>query len=222
MLYTILLSFSWLSFFCLTASIILYWSNTAKWPSRLSPFGFLLLFSFVIEIASRILWFLKSNNLPVLHIYTLGEFILISWFYQKTLPHIKIYQSNNFKLIIFAISALIILNTFFLQPIHLFNSYSKTLVQIIIIIYSMLFFFNYKEEEGIDDSMHYFYKSFNSGVLIYYCGSLFIFMSSHLFLGNKSNLTGLWAINALLYLIFQIIIITSLWKLAYKLPKLSP
>lgn len=184
-------------------------------PARLSPMGYFLLFTLGIEIASRSLWLYKTNNLPVLHLYTLGEFILISFIYKKAIPDLGLFAHKNFYLAVVGISILIILNTIIYQPLNEFNSYSKSFVQFIIIAYAILFFFNYKEENEIGDHIHKFYKLLNSGILVYYSGSLFIFMFSNIFLGDNANYTGLWAINALLYLVFQIIILISLWKLTY-------
>ena len=95
----------------------------------------------LIELVAKIYYIYSNaeNNLYLLHILTVGEFILLSIFYRKVIakPNLKTKEFIGF--IIF-ITTLIVLNTIFLQNIETYNSYAKSLVQIIVITYAILYF----------------------------------------------------------------------------------
>ena len=200
----------------LAINCLIFVLNWKKLYDVLRFFGYYLLFNLTIEISSRILYeILKVNNLPLLHLYTLGEFILLSIFYYQ------ITKSSDNKKVFFMIftsliAILIILNSIFLQSIYGFNSYAKAPVQFIIIGYSLFYFF---ATNLIDAKKNIKEKSrliVNSAILIYYSGSLFIFMFSDYFLRNAADGEGLpngfWLFNVILLIIFQLIIFTAIWK----------
>ena len=47
-----------------------------KLVNEMKHIGYFILFSAVIEIVSKILWYQKENNLPLLHLYVLIGFLL--------------------------------------------------------------------------------------------------------------------------------------------------
>ncbi len=116
-------------------------------------------------------------------------------------------------LLTFLVSILIILNSVFVQSIWGFNSYAKTLVQCVIIIYSLSYFFlNYmnKIKNGIIRKVRLF---INATILIYYSGSLFVFMFSDYFLRVLGGTPReLWIINISLNFLFQVAILVTVWK----------
>lgn len=112
------------------------------------------------------------------------------------------------------------LNTLFLQGIFEFNSYGKTLVQVLIILYALDYAFRFPALDTPDTAEETL-QLVNAAVLIYYCGSLFIFMSSQFELQMGEAIRILWKINAILNLIFQIMILIALWKAIFKPRKSS-
>jgi len=108
---------------------------------------FKVLFAFLIlnlstELIADYYWSRKWNNLHLLHLYTLLEFILLSWFYKIVLKEIEIVQ-KYFWYFLFFISSLVIANSIFLQPIEGFNSNAKALVQLILISYAVIYIYSY-------------------------------------------------------------------------------
>lgn len=175
----------------------------------------LLLFSLCIEVITHIMWFqhhyygIKVNNLYLLHFYTLVEFLLITLFYHQVFKHILIWEKNIFWFI-GLISLLIIANSTFLQPISVFNTNAKTLTQVIFIGYAVGFFLNATHHQT--ESYHNVLKTINSAILLYYTGSLFIFMFSNVLLGLEQRHNLFWVANAVLYLIFQLLVFTAIWQ----------
>lgn len=205
---------------CLLLSCCLglrYWKRL---PRPLQTLVIYLIFNFLIEIGARLAGFIYKQNLPLLHLYTVGECLLFSWFYRQILDNNSIFK-RYFNWILGAVMVLVILNTLLLQGIFEFNSYAKTLVQVLIILYALDYAFRFSEQEGPDPVLSKSLRLINAATLIYYCGSLFIFMSGQFEVQMGEAIRILWKINTVLNLVFQIMIFIALWKVIFSRPKLS-
>lgn len=193
------------------------------WRRQLPPMKIIivfLLFNLTIEIGARIVGILYRNNLPLLHLYTFGECLLFSLFYRQVLDEKSVFK-RYFYQVLGVTLILVVLNTIFLQGIFQFNSYAKTLVQVLIILYALDYAFRFSEEEEQHTIVNRSLRLINAAVLIYYCGSLFIFMSSTFEIETGGALQILWDINTVLNLIFQIVVLIALWKVVFHQRKLS-
>lgn len=152
---------------------------------------------------------IKVNNLYLLHFYTLVEFLLITLFYHQVFKHILIWRKNIFWFT-GLMSLLIVANSIFLQPITVFNTNAKTLTQVIIVAYAVSYFI----QATYDKLSSYLIvlKTINSAILLYYTGSLFIFMFGNVFFQLDDFHKIFWVANALLYLIFQLLVFTAIWQ----------
>ena len=186
-------------------------TNTSiKW------FLYAILTSLIVQVFSQILWYKVLNNLPLLHLYTLLEFIFLSLFYRSIFRDLKLRYLDLFILLV---GLFIIVNSAFLQPVNGFNNNAKTLTQLIFIAYTLIYLFKLPKQENA------LLNLLNSGILIYYSGSLFIFMFTNVLTDLKELIpyyNYLWLANAFLYLIFQLIILYGLWKTVYRQMKYSP
>lgn len=189
-----------------------YWK---RWPGAMRILVIFLVFNFCIELGARLAGHYFRQNLPLLHLYTFGEFLLLSLFYRQILSE-KSYFVKYFKWIFPIVLALIVLNTLCLQGIFEFNSFAKTLVNIFLILFALDYAFRLTEVQGAETQEDSALRWINAAILLYYCGSIFVFMSSQFELETGGALKILWQINAVLNLVFQIVILTSLWKVAYR------
>lgn len=204
-----------IQFFLVISCLIL----ATSWKRQFLVFTYFTYFVFlnmITEFSARIFVEFGENNLPLLHLYTLGEFILLSFFFKQLFTN-QIAAKKKINIFILIVSILIILNSIFLQSIFGFNSYAKTLVQCILIAYSLFYFVGIDSKiEGRNDKE----KArliVNVAILIYYSGSLFIFMFSDFFLRYGNGISrNFWMFNAGLNLIFQLIILAALWKVFRK------
>lgn len=194
--------------------VILQWQ---KMPKHLKFFSSFILFSFIIQVSSIIIidYLKHASNLWLLHTFTLGEYILLSLFY------FYLFEENSkFKTIIKIIlpigTILIILNTILLQPFSEFNSNAKTFVQVLLISYAIYYFYIVSTKEILTNSYVKAIHIINSAVLLYYSGSLFIFMFSNLAISLYKGISlGFWLFNSILYLIFIIVVSIGLWKAVF-------
>ncbi len=179
-----------------------------------------LWFDLAIEIGARVLGHITHNNLPLLHLYTFGELLLWSLFYREILHPSSIFV-RYFKWITGIALAAVLLNTIFIQHLLTFNSYAKTLVQLLLILYALNYAFNFLLEDRPNLALQKILRLVNAAVLVYYCGSLFVFMFSTL--ASPTNWKGgyefLWNINILLYVFFQSIVLFSLCRLLILKPR---
>ncbi len=221
MIKTLALSFADISFGLLTISTLLFLFRFRKLPIDIKIIGLFLVISLIAEITSRDLAASGTNNLYLLHIYTFFEFLTWSLFYKYQFRTKEKVQKFYWPFIVI-IALLIILNSLFLEPITGFNSNTKTLVQIIIIGYAVYYFFiNF----GVTD----FSKTENQSVLwinfasmLYYSGSLFIFMFMKTLYSSDVDaeiIDSFWLINVILSVIFQLLILISIWKVAFSKTK---
>jgi len=205
--------------FLLMSCILGLW----HWQRLSKPFQVVviyLIFNFLIEIGARVAGMVYRQNLPLLHLYTFGECLLFSLFYRQILDDSSVFK-RYFGWILGAVLTLVALNTLFLQNIFEYNSYAKTLVQVLIILYALDYAFRFSEREDSFSGQRQPLRLFNAAVLIYYCGSLFIFMSSKFDLEMQGAILILWKINAILNLIFQLMVLVALWKSIFSQQKSS-
>lgn len=203
---------------CLLLSCILGVRNWQRLPKAIRVLVVFLVFNFLIEIAARAASILYAQNLPLLHVYTLGELWLFSLFYYQILDKTSIFK-RYFYWILGVGMSLVVLNTLLLQGIFELNSFAKTLVQILIIVYALDYAFRFSDFVEPDPVLNNALQLVNAAILIYYCGSLFIFMSSQFEVQMGQGIRILWKINAVLNLIFQIMVLIALWKVTFNRPK---
>lgn len=213
---------SWIVRGILALSVLLCLWRYRRLDAVLKPVFFYLVLNLVTELLSRYWKVHFGNNLVLLHIYTPLEFLLWSWFYRQWLTWLPGLR-QWFWLFVGGVVALIIANSVWLQPVDTFNSYAKSLVQTLLIIYAVLYFFSgYNLLSQQSKTLYLSLGLINAAVLMYYAGSLFIFMFGNLFIGQGLRLPiGFWLFNALLNLMFQAIVFFALGRVLFPSPRLS-
>ena len=203
---------------CLSSIIII-----AKRLFKIKPLQFFTLYligSLVINIPALILGKLGSNNLPLLHLFTIWEFVLVGLFYRS---NTSIRCRDIYKYILITGTVLLLVNSAFIQGMTEFNSYAKGFSQVILLLFSIHYLF---QNSDAGDSETVELKStlnlINGGLCVYFAGSLFIFMSSNFLLEMTDLLLKLFAINVILHFLFQVIVFYAVWKLAYPKIRSSP
>jgi hypothetical protein len=194
------------------------------WHFKRLPYSFQILLLYLlaavsIEWGAFLMKIIFHNNMPLLHVYILLEFVIWAFFYRSILGP-RALLTRFFWQILGAGIAMIVLNTLFLQGIWTFSTYSKTLVQLFIIWMAIEFAFYVPENRAAENPHYDALKPLNAGLIIYYCGSLFIFMSGF-FAADKTVADVLQIANRGLITIFQLLVLFSLWKVVYHRTKSS-
>lgn len=192
-------------------------------PVEFKTLGIFLVIDLLTELLAGWTFARNINNMPLLHIYTLLEFVSLSLFYRVVFALRTGFQ-RYFGPFVSVVSGLIVANSIFLEPLRGFNSNAKTLVQIILIGYAVFYFFNAYGKTDFSKPRYLAQGLVNTAVLLYNAGSLFIFMFAKIL--QQSNLPnsvqrGFWMFNALLFLIFQLLVFIAIWKAAFRQTKSS-
>ena len=202
-----------LAHICLISSLGILLFNWKRLSRIYMCLGYYLMWNFLIELSAWAFQMRGINNLPLLHLYTWGEFLLFSWFYREVFPNASLF-SQHFRIFLITVSILIVGNSLFVQSIYGFNSYAKALVQVILISYSMYYFFNTENEYERKGSE---LRWVHSSVLVYYSGSFFIYLFSDYFLRYGEGIPKeFWMFNAFLNLVFHSLILTTICKVLMK------
>lgn len=180
---------------------------------ELKSFSWFLIFSGIIQLLSSALWYLRTNNLPLLHIYVAVGFYLIAHFYLQVLNGFinkKIIWSILLLFLVFTI-----LNSIFIQSILTFASYSLTVESILIIILSLSTYIMLLDDivrdklKGLSGSLNWI----NSGLFIYYSSNLLIFYFgdtiTHSFSKEVSRYT--WVLHSFFSVIMYCCFFVGIW-----------
>jgi hypothetical protein len=182
--------------------------------SDLRAFGVFLMIDYVVEYWSSKLGYAGINNLPLLHAYTLLQFLALTFFYARLFGKGSWLKQNLIQWIT-SVGLLLVLNSIFLQSIYMFNTNATTLVQVILIAYTTGYFFNIYGRTDLTKRVTLALVLINSAVLIYNAGTLFVFMFSE-FVNQtwkgayKEAQSGLWMFNSILFMTFQLVIFVAL------------
>jgi hypothetical protein len=183
----------------------------------------------VVDLLTEILvsWCAEQgiNNMPLLHAYTLLEFVTLSVFYWFTFADWLFFR--RFLWIFMGVGAVLLTaNSIWVEPIDQFNTNSRVFVQVTMIAYATAYFFRSFGRADFTQIQSFGAAMAHAGILTYHSGSLFIFMFSNAL--NDPNFgiplnaqATFWLFNGVLFLVFQLLISVALWSVVFN-PKRSP
>ena len=194
-------------------SILPIYSGFIRYRHLLSQtFGIwiLVIVSFIFSIISKILWIYSINNLYLLHFYTLLELIIISLIYNIEFKGFLPKYLIEGIIIIFVLFSTI--NFFLIQGFISLNSYQRIIECIVLIIFSLLFFYKTAQELKVKELSKEPMFWFSVGVLLYFSGGLFIFIFSNFLLNFSKELrVSIWTIYTFFLIMFYFFTTIALW-----------
>lgn len=143
----------------------------------------------LINLAAICLAAQQRNNLPLLHLYTAVEFVLLSQFYRLVLTGRMVRLGMLVGCILFPLVCL--LNALFVQEAYTFNSYTRSVEAILLIAYALICLNRLVEQAGAIRLQALPLFWIDLGLLFYFSGSLLLFLF-HVFL-MASNWASIWA-----------------------------
>lgn len=209
--------------YCAGLSLLLLIFKIRRLPWLFRILIFVLAVDLLTESLATWMFYRKINNMPLLHLYTLLSFWLFSFFFRELFrkkPLVRRYFWPYLAAVTLALAA----NTLWLEPFNGFNSNAKTLVQALFIGYVVYYLFDAFGKTDFLQARDLAISLVNMAILIYNAGSLFIFMFAKTLnngmLSTKAQ-SGLWMMNSLLYLIFQLLLLFAVWIQVFKATKSS-
>lgn len=172
--------------------------------------GFLILFIYLCtqaaaSILSILLIKIKLTNIPLLHVDTLLEVVLLVLYLDKAIEDKALSKYSRF--IIVAFSLLCIFNFIFFQSIYSFNTYTRPAGAIVLIVLCMYYRVQHikkNEEQSWSANPH---NWFVTGILLYFSCSLLLFICSNylaIHTSRESNML-IWTLHATFLLIMYLL-----------------
>lgn len=177
---------------------------------RLSPalrcLAGLIFFELLIELVSRAV----SPNLFLLPIDTLVEFGLLAWMYRRAFWPSAVSRGVPAVVAVFSLVSLLS----YAEPTNLlhFNSVQRFAESVLVLGLVLLYFYRVIRELVIVHLEQEPLFWISVGLLLYFSGNVFIFVSSNYVLQHSQALSmRMWDIHALLYMILQGLYAWALW-----------
>lgn len=145
-------------------------------------------------------------------IYEILSFLSVFYFFFQVLE--KMFSK---LFLVFFVSFIIICFFLYLyfniEDILIISSYIDTFITLFVLFFTIIWFKNLITntyvENLLDNSTFYFI----SGFILYYCGTLFLFLlSNYIYNIDSTILHSYWVINILLNLVLRTLLLVGLWK----------
>jgi len=179
-------------------SIGLYKYKSADSAAK-SILYYLLLSGLINLIALVLVIKFRMQNLPLLHLYTIVEAVVILNYFRIIFVDKKVKRTIATLIVVFPL--ICILNFIFIQDIFTFNTHTRPLEAILLTFFSL--FYLYKSN-FIENWLQEPISWFNVGIVIYFPLAFLIFASSNYLIlvsKNKELNDIVWKINATLSLL---------------------
>ena len=171
----------------------------------LKPVVWVAIASFILDCLSWILVMNKKNSFPAANLYFIIQFVLMYMTFAR-------YQNIKYlRFTFFTFTAFAVANFLFYQGLNTFNSYTVYVSSLLMIVCSIASLRLLMEEETQNvQLLPMFWFSF--GVLIYYGGSLFIFLfNNYLIKYLPTSHLNVWSLHDVLNIIKNIFLFMTLW-----------
>lgn len=197
----------YLGYFVPAATLIPILAGLIYYKRLNKPLRMLLVYliaSFIINTAGSVLAAYSINNLPLLHVYTIVEVVTVMLYYLYAFGKGDIGKWIKAIMVVFPV--ICIINFTFFQSIYTFNTYTRPLAAIIIIVFTSWYLAvqsNIKNPELVTRSG----RMVAAGFMIYYCSSVFQFIFSNIISKSVSaDIKWLiWDIHATFVLIMYLL-----------------
>jgi hypothetical protein len=174
----------------------------------------LLCISMLSEIMIFILFKYRLNNLFVSRVQGMAEFILLSFFFNYVFSeqNISSVRALIIKILIFVFIGVAIFDLY-VNGFNSMDNISLTTECILLMVYSVLAFFHLIQRPVFDNILKAPLFWFNTAILTYFSGNLFLFIFSNYIENHFSKVSpALWGIHSLLNIAFYILITIGFWR----------
>jgi hypothetical protein len=163
------------------------------------------------HLLSFAFWKLRKNNLPILHVYTVVEYLLLLRFYSLLLK--GFFPGAVFIVLAVAFPLFSVADSLFIENIRSFNTYSRSVEALIFIFLSVCWFVKTVSDTATHSKASRPLNYITGGLLIYFAGSVVLFSFRDLISQlTHSFLMNVWSLHTLLLFILYSMITTGLWK----------
>lgn len=170
----------------------------------------LIFFEAFVEILSRALGAQHKSNLFLFPIDTLVEFGLLAWMYRTVLRPSAVSRWLPVVVVLFSLVSLYS----YIEPENLFrfNTVQRFAESFLVLALVLLYFYKIIRDLVIINLEREPMFWVSVGLLLYFSGNVFIFVSSNYVIQRSTTLSQkLWNIHALLYMVLYGLYTWALW-----------
>lgn len=199
----------------LLVPLFLAFKNFKSYSHQLKTVSLYLLLSAITQAVSFAFWKAGINNFPILHIYTVLEYLLLLWFYSQILRGFIGDKAFVALFIVFPVFSII--NSLFVEDIYTYNTYARSIEALIFIFLSISWFVKIVAEDEATREQGVAVNYISAGLLIYFASSITLFAYNSYIEEMKIVLrTNVWLIHTVLVTQLYILIAIGLWKVKAK------
>lgn len=171
----------------------------------LTTIFFYLLFAGMVNACAALLAFRQINNLPLLHVYTIAEFLFLALFFYQVTGSPGMKKGVLAGMLLFPLYGFI--NFTFIQSLQVFNSYTRPVEAILLIMGSLAFFYMQSLKNQNSSWQAQPETWIVIGILVYFSSSLVQFSFSNVVSSHAGRNVKLliWTIHATLVLIMYVL-----------------
>jgi len=200
-----------IGYILLALNTILFLRNYRLKLTSLKIFTLYLIGSLILQLYSSYLSDHKINNLFLSHYFFIGKFVLLSLFFRQILKKIILKKIISVVIIIVLV-ALCVYYIVYPTSYDKFNIFEIVVTSIPLIIFCFVFFI--QQIEGTESR----YVFIVSGMFLYFLCSLLLYTAGNI---KGSTKMLIWNTNAVLYILYQILIFVEWYKHFRKNPALT-
>jgi hypothetical protein len=170
----------------------------------------LVVFSILVELAAVFIGrFLHLRNLPLLHVFSAVQFTLLWLIFAKRL--IPPFSKRFFGGILAAFWIFAIVCAIWIDGIYNFNAHARSFGAILIIIFCLSYFYQRLLKLDLEnlEADPLFWVA--TGSLIYFSGSLILFIISNYILPNKAMSFSMWGVHGIFNTFNNLFFMIALW-----------
>lgn len=184
-------------------------ANFNKLPKILKWVAAFTLFSLLTEFAMTALSQKNINNLFLIHLYVVVEYIVFGSVYAHYLASLKLKTPIHISIGLFV--GFSVYNVFYLNGLKEFNTYGLLLEGLLFIILSLLFFYKIFKDLQVGNLFTLPMFWINCAILIYFTGNFMLFGLVELFPTEVGE--GLWDnLHTTFTGIYSVLMAIGLWK----------
>jgi hypothetical protein len=206
------LFFTYFGYLVLIINFILYSKGFSKFGKAFQTYNYYLFLLVIVQFAMEVLVLFKINNLYLIHLYFIGQFILLGLFYKTLLGNNPLQKkiviiSMYLGLLVLAIQYLFEPELFFK-----FNLLEIILTSLLVVFFALLYLYNM-----LLNNKRYYYITV--GLIIYLLASTVLFLVGNLTIDLSNDFKLItWNLNAFFVLVNQLFILYE-WNVSFRTNK---
>lgn len=201
------LIFTYVGYFVLLLNFILYSRGFSRNGKTFRYLVYYLSILVVVQFIMEILVLQSINNLFLVHIYFIGQFLSLGFFYKRLMKTKA--QGRIVQYTMIAGSFLLVLDyCFYPEQFFKFNLFEIAVTSLLVVFFAVMHLYNM-----LSENKQYYYLTI--GIIIYLLASTVLFFVGNLTIGLSDAVKFLtWNVNSFLVILFQLLIFVE-WKKSF-------